>query len=321
MVDLSVDIAGLRLKNPIMPGSGTIAEGMASATDLNELGAIVLKTITPDLRQGVKPPRVVEYKDATLFSIGIPSKGPDYFLETTVPFYGSFTPPLVASISADTSEAFGELAGYLSLAPLAAIEANISCPNLKADGRAFAMDPVATREVIREMKRNTHLPVWAKLSPNVGDITVFARAVEEAGADAVIVANAMLGMAVDAERGIPRLGNVMGGLTGPAVKPIILRMVHQCAKVVNIPVIGCGGATTGEDVIEYMLAGASAVQMGTANFLSPHAMSRALAWITEYCERHGVARISDLIGALRIGDEQPARRKSVSTTNEGTAVL
>lgn len=300
MVDLSIEIGSLRLQNPVMPGSGTLAEGLAQAIDLNKLGAIVLKTITPDLRQGTLPPRVVEYKDSTLFAIGIPSKGPDYLLETTLPFYRHYTPPLIASISADTAEAFGHLAAYISAPGVAAIEANISCPNLKADGKAFGMDVGATREVIEEMRRATKLPIWAKLTPNVGDIAEFARTVQEAGADAVIVANALLGMAVNAEQKIPRLGNVMGGLTGPAVKPVILRMVHQCARAIDIPVIGCGGITTGEDVVEFMLAGATAVQIGTATFLSATAMERAIAWIADYCTRHDVSRIRDLTGALEL---------------------
>lgn len=305
MVDLSVDIGAVRLQNPVMPGSGTLAEGLARAIDLNELGAIVLKTITPDVRQGTLPPRVVEYKDATLFAIGIPSKGPDYFLETTLPFYRNYKPPVIASVSADTTEEFGRLAAYIGAPGVAAIEANISCPNLRADGLAFGMDLGATREVIAEMRRVTKLPIWAKLTPNVTDIAAFARTAQEAGADALIVANALLGMAVDAERREPRLGNVMGGLTGPAVKPVILRMVHQCARSVDIPIIGGGGASTGEDVIEYMLAGATAVQIGTATFLSPTAMQRAIAWIRDYCERHEVARIRDLIGALRLPQGAP----------------
>lgn len=309
MVDLSVQIGGVWLANPVMPASGTIAKGLALAVDLNRFGAIVLKTITPDRRQGVPPPRVVEYKDATLFSIGIPSKGPEYLIRNTVPFYAGFAPPLIASISADTAEAFGELAALLSIPAIAAIEANVSCPNLKADGKAFGMDPVATHDVIAEMKAATHKPVWAKLSPNVGDIAEMARAAEAAGADALVVANAILGMAVDAETGRPRLGNVTGGLTGPAVKPVILRMVYQCARAVRIPIIGCGGIATGEDAIEYMLAGASAVQIGTANFLSPHAMGRALDWMEEYCRRHGTARIADLTGTLLVNGAQPAKRR------------
>jgi dihydroorotate dehydrogenase (NAD+) catalytic subunit len=300
MADLSVRIGSLHLANPVMSGSGTLAEGLADVFDLDMLGAIVIKTITPDLREGVLPPRVVEFKDATLFSIGIPSKGPNHLLQTTVPFYARFQPPLIASISASTAEDFGKLARTISVPAVTAIEANISCPNLKADGKAFGMDLGATREVVAEMKRSTHLPVWAKLTPNVGDIAAFARVAQEAGADAVVCANAILAMAIDPETRSPRLGNIMGGLTGPAIKPIIVRMVHQCARAVDIPVIGCGGATTGADVIEYMLAGASAVQIGTANFLSPTAMPKAIAWIEEYCRRHEVERISDLIGACHV---------------------
>lgn len=306
MVDLSVQIGRLRLQNPVMPGSGTIAEGFAGAVDLDRLGAIVLKTITPDLRQGTLPPRVIEFKDATVFSIGIPSKGPDHLLNHTIPFYSRFKQPIVASISAETAEAFGQLAAYISTSEIAAIEANISCPNLKANGKAFGMDPDATGNVIEQMKRNTHLPIWAKLTPNVGDIAEFARVAEQAGAEAVIVANALLAMGIDAETWRPRLGNVMGGMTGPAVKPMILRMVYQCAQAVRIPVIGCGGAATGEDVIEYMLAGATAVQIGTANFVKPSAMVSAIDWIEAYCHRHEISRISELTGGLKVENHAPA---------------
>ncbi|MEC7761543.1 MAG: dihydroorotate dehydrogenase [Pseudomonadota bacterium] len=309
MVDLSVTVGGVSMKNPIMPASGSIAEGMADIVDLGRLGAIVLKTITPDIRQGVKPPRVVEYTDATLFSIGIPSKGPDYLLNHTVPFFEKFGPPVIASISADTAEDFGKLAGYITDPRIAAIEANISCPNLRAHGRAFGMDPVAAAEVIAEMKANTKLPVWAKLTPNVGDIAEVARAVEGAGADAVITANAILGMAINAETMTPRLGNVVGGLTGPAVKPVILRMVNQCAEAVKIPVIGCGGIATGEDVVEYMLAGASAVQVGTTNFVHTAAMEQSIDWVTDYCTRKGIARVSDLTGALMLPGDQPSEQR------------
>ena len=300
MVNLSVSIGPVQLANPVMPASGTIAEGMADIVDLGRLGAIVLKTITPDIRQGVKPPRVAEFADATLFSIGIPSKGPDYLLQHTVPFFSRFGPPVVASISADTAEDFGTLAAYISEPAIAAIEANISCPNLRAHGRAFGMDLKATAEVIAAMRQATDKPIWAKLTPNVGDIADFARAAEDAGADAVIVANALLGMAVDAEQMRPRLGNVMGGLTGNAVKPILLRMVYQCATAVNIPVIGCGGISCGEDVAEYLLAGAAAVQMGTVNFIHPAAMQEAVDWLAAYCSRHSIAEVSELRGAMDI---------------------
>ena len=298
MTDMSIDVGGLRLKNPVMAGSGTMAEGLAEVIDLGRLGAIVTKTITPDLREGVPPPRIVEYPDATLFAIGIPSKGPDHFIETTVPFYRAFDAPLVASISADTAEDFGRLAAYISVPGVSAIEANVSCPNLRADGKAFGMEPEATAQVVRAMKANTSLPVWAKLTPNVGDIAAIARAAEEAGADALVVANAMLGMAIDCETMRPRLGNVMGGLTGPATKPVILRMAYQCACAVKIPIIGSGGITTAADAAEYMLAGASAVQLGTANFLSPGAMLAVIEELERYCRRKGMHRVEELVGAL-----------------------
>lgn len=306
VTDLSVTIGDVRLPNPVMPGSGTIAEGMARMIDLGGLGAIVLKTITPDIRQGTLPPRVVEFNDATLFAIGIPSKGPEYFLNTTVPFYQGYGVPVIASISADTAEDFGALAAKLDVAGIDAIEANVSCPNLRAHGKAFGMDAEATAEVIRAMRARCGKPIWAKLTPNVGDIAAIARSAERAGAAAVITGNALLGMAVDAERRRPRLGNVIGGLTGNAVKPILLRMVHQCAQAVEIPVIGCGGIATGEDAAEYMLAGAAAVQMGTVNFINPSAMPQAVAWLADYGRRHGLKSIRELTGAMSPHHTPPA---------------
>lgn len=307
MVDMSTAIGRLTLSNPVMPGSGTIAENLAQLTDMSRLGAIVVKTITPDIRRGVLPPRVAEFRDGTLFSIGIPSKGPEHLLERTIPFYTPFGPPVIASVSADTSEDFGLMAERLSVPGIAAIEANVSCPNLRAHGAAFGMDPKATAEVIRAMVARSDKPIWAKLTPNVGDIGEIARAAEGAGAEAVIVGNAILGLAVDAEAMRPRLGNVIGGLTGPAVKPILLRMTNQCAEAVKIPVIGCGGITTGEDVAEYLLAGATAVQMGTVNFIDPQAMVSAIDWLADYCTRHGLGSVSQLTGAMAASHDGPAR--------------
>ncbi|WP_306391928.1 dihydroorotate dehydrogenase [Telluria beijingensis] len=300
MVDMSVSIGGLTLQNPIMPGSGTFAEGMAKVFDLNQLGAIVTKTLTNDLREGNRPPRVAELRNATLFSIGIPSKGPDHYVNELVPFYRNYTPPLVASISANTAEEFGELAARLSVPGVVAIEANISCPNLKKDGQAFGMDPYATEAVIRSMKDATKVQVWAKLSPNVGSIAVIARAAELGGADALVSSNALLAMAIDIESHRPKVANLMGGITGSATKPIQLRMAYQAAQAVSIPVIGCGGISSAEDAIEYMLAGCSAVQVGTANFISANAMPRIIADMQAYCVRRGVTRIRDLIGAMKM---------------------
>jgi len=299
VVDLSVTIGSLRLANPVMPGSGTFGEGMAQALDLNRLGAIVTKTITRDVREGNPPPRVAEFRDATLFSIGIPSKGVRYYVDELVPFYRRYAPPLIASISADSVDEFGELAAEISVPGVAAIEANVSCPNLKQDGQAFGMDARATADVVRRMKRATSLPVWLKLTPNVGNVAEVARAAEAAGADALVVANALLAMAIDVETMRPKVANVMGGLTGPATKPIILRMAYQCARAVSIPIIGCGGISTATDALEYMLAGATAVQVGTASFVSATAMLRVIDDLQAYCERRGVSEIRSLVGALR----------------------
>lgn len=301
MVDLRTSIGSVVLANPVMPGSGTFGEGMARAMDLNQLGAIVTKTITGDLREGNPPPRVAELRESTLFSIGIPSKGPDHYVNELVPFYRGFRPPLVASVSADTVDDFAELAARISVEGVTAIEANISCPNLKKDGQAFGMDPGSTRDVVQAMKQATSVPIWAKLTPNVGDIAVIARAAQAGGADALVVANAMLAMAIDTETLKPKVANVMGGITGNATKPISLRLAYQCAQAVSIPVIGCGGISTAEDALEYLIAGCAAVQVGTANFVSPSVMPRIIADLEKYCERRGIQRLRDMIGTLDTG--------------------
>lgn len=299
MVDMTVDIGGLTLKNPVMPGSGTMAEGLGQVMDLSRLGAIVTKTITPDIREGCPPPRVVEYKDATLMAIGIPCKGPDYYVESIVPFYRPYDAPLVCSVSAPTVDGFGKLTAHLSVEGVAAIEANVSCPNLEKDGKAFSMDADATEKAIRRMKEATDRPVWAKLTPNVTDIAAVAQAAQAGGADALTVANGLLGMAVDVENFRPALGNVTGGMTGPALKPIILRMAHQVAGAVDIPIIGCGGIVSAEDAIEYMMVGCSAVQVGTINFVHPTAMLDIVDGIEAFCRRKGIERVRELTGAMR----------------------
>ena len=299
MVDMGVKIGGIALKNPVMAGSGTMAEGLAKVMDLNRLGAIVTKTITPDVREGCPPPRMVEYKDGALMAIGIPCKGPDHYIDEIVPFYRNFDAPLVCSVSAPSVEAFGALTAKLSVPGVAVIEANISCPNLEEDGRAFGMDAEASARVIRRMKDSTDRPVWAKLTPNVSDIAAIAQAVEAAGADAITCANGLLGMAVDIENFQPALGNVTGGAVGPHTKPILLRMAWQVARAVKIPVIGSGGMATAADAIEYMMVGCAAVQIGTINFVRPTAMIDAIEGIEAFCRRKGLARARDLTGAMR----------------------
>lgn len=301
-VDPTVRIGDLVLRNAVMPASGTFAEGLAPVVPFERLGALVTKTVTAELRGGNPTPRVCEVGQGMLNSIGIPSKGIDYFLEHTLPFYRGFATPLVASVSAPSGDAFAEAVARLDAPGVAVIEANISCPNIEEDGKAFAMDPRSTAQVVAKIRRATKLPVWVKLSPNTGDVASVARAAEAAGADALVVANTILAMSIDIETFRPRLGNVMGGLSGPAVKPIVVRMTYQCARAVKIPVIGCGGISTAADAVEYMLAGASAVQVGTATFVRPTAMLSVIDGLADYCRRKGFSRVADLTGALHDAD-------------------
>jgi dihydroorotate dehydrogenase (NAD+) catalytic subunit len=298
VIDLSVQIGALRLANPVMPASGTFAEGMARVIDLDRLGAFVTKTITRELRVGNLLPRVCELPGGLINSIGIPSKGVAHFLDETLPFFRAYAPPLVVSISAPTIEGFARLAGEIAVPGVAAIEANISCPNLEEDGQAFAQQATATAAVVRRLRAATDLPLWAKLTPNVGDMSEIARAAADAGADALVIANTFLALAIDIETFKPRLGNVMGGLSGPAIKPLVLRHVYQCARSVRLPIVACGGITSAEDAVEFLLAGASAVQVGTASFLHPSAMPTIVDGLVRFCERHGIARVADLTGAV-----------------------
>ena len=300
MADLAVRVGSLELKNPVMPASGCFAHEYAQAMDLARLGALVTKSVTPMRRIGNPVPRVAETDSGMLNSIGIPSQGLLYYVDKIVPRYASVAAPLVASVSADTVEEFAAACKALCVPGVAAIEANISCPNLEADGRAFAMVAKDTHRAISEIKKHASVPIWAKLTPNVADIAEIARAAEDAGADALVVANTLLGMAIDPETRKPKLGNVMGGLSGPAIRPVVVRMVFQCARAVRIPVIGCGGIVTAEDAVEYLLAGAVAVQVGTASFLDPAAMIHVIDGLAAYCERHAVARVADLTGAVNI---------------------
>jgi dihydroorotate dehydrogenase (NAD+) catalytic subunit len=300
VVDSRVSIGSLVLKNPVMPASGCFAHEYADAMDLARLGAVVTKSVTPKRRIGNPVPRVAETDAGMLNSIGIPSSGLLYYVDKILPHYEGLAVPVVASVSADTADEFAAACEALSVPGVAAIEANISCPNLEADGRAFAMSARDTHRAISEIKRHARVPIWAKLTPNVTDIAEIARAAEAAGADALVVANTLLGMAIDPETRKPKLGNVMGGLSGPAIRPVIVRMVFQCARAVKIPVIGCGGVMNAADAVEYLLAGATAVQVGTASFLDPAAMLAVIDGLDAYCRSHGIARVADLTGAVRI---------------------
>jgi dihydroorotate dehydrogenase (NAD+) catalytic subunit len=298
VVDLRVDIGELTLANPVMPASGTFSEGLARIFSFKHLGALVTKTITAELRGGNPTPRVAEVGQGMLNSIGIPSKGVPYFVEHILPEYRRFSAPLVVSVSAPTVELFADVVRRLDLPGIAAIEANISCPNIEEDGKAFAMRPQSTAAVVEQLRAATDLPLWVKLTPNTSDIAAVATAAEASGADALVVSNTILAMSIDTETFRPRLGSLMGGYSGPAIKPIILRMVYQCAQTVKIPIIGCGGISTVEDTVEYLLAGATAVQVGTATFIKPNSMLDIVQGLSVFCERKGIGRVRDLIGAV-----------------------
>ncbi|SDU16050.1 dihydroorotate dehydrogenase [Stappia sp. ES.058] len=311
MVDLTVDIAGLKLKNPIMPASGTFSEELAEVFDLELLGAHVTKTITRDWRDGNPTPRVCEVNGSMLNSIGIPSKGVSAFLEKVVPFFKRYETPLVVSISGNTADEFATLCEEVSVAGVDAIEVNISCPNIEEDGKAFAIRPSSTFEIMQRLRAASPLPLWAKLTPNTGEVAEVARAAEDGGADALVVSNTILSMAIDIHSRQPRLGNLMGGLSGPALKPIALRMAYQCARAANIPVIGCGGISTAEDVIEYLIAGATAVQVGTATFIHPTAMLTILGDLEAWLAAQDIASVSELIGSV-IDGEQDIRTSAIA---------
>ena len=300
MANLSVRVGEVALRNPVMPASGCFAIEYAEALDFNRLGALVIKSVSPKSRAGNPTPRVTEAYSGMLNSIGIPSKGLDYYRREVLPPYTRFDTPVVVSISADTVEEFAQAVAEMSLPEVAVIEANISCPNLEADGMAFAMTPETTYKVVSSIRRRTSHPFWAKLTPNASHIAAVAKAAEEAGADGLVMGNTVLGMSIDVRTRKPKLGNVMGGLSGPAIKPIAVRMVHQCYRSVRIPIIGCGGISSAEDVVEFMLAGASAVQVGTASFLDPAAMQKIIDGLERYCVEMGVEQIRDLTGQVRL---------------------
>jgi dihydroorotate dehydrogenase (NAD+) catalytic subunit len=294
------------LKNPIMPASGTFSEDLSEVLDLNKLGAHVTKTITEEKRGGNPTPRVCEVRGSMLNSIGIPSKGIDYFIDNIIPFYNQYDVPLVVSISAHTADDFARICERVSVPGVDAIEVNISCPNIEEDGKAFAMRPSTTHSVMTKLRGVSNLPLWAKLSPNTGETIEVAMAAEEAGADALVVSNTLLSMAIDIHSRKPKLGNLMGGLSGPSLKPIALRMAYQCAKSVDIPVIGCGGISTVEDIVEYLIAGATAIQVGTATFINPNAMVTLLAELETFLKSQNIQNVSELVGSVRDEDAADA---------------
>lgn len=301
----AVELTGLRLKNPVMTASGTCgyAEELAPYADLSGLGAVVVKTITLLPRVGNPAPRIAETPSGMLNSIGLQNVGIEAFLREKLPILRRLKVPILVNIAGKSVEEYAELAKRLEGVPgVSALELNISCPNV-AGGLDFGTDPRLTREVVRGVKQATGVPVIPKLSPNVTDITVIARAAADGGADALSLINTLLGVAIDPHSRRPKIHTVTGGLSGPAIKPIALRMVWQVAQAVPLPLIGIGGIQTGEDAVEFLLAGATAVQVGTATFVDPRAPLKVRDGIAAYCARHGVRDVRDLVGALRADAE------------------
>ncbi|OGC34682.1 dihydroorotate dehydrogenase B catalytic subunit [candidate division WOR-1 bacterium RIFOXYB2_FULL_48_7] len=289
MVDLSLELAGIKLKNPVMVASGTFGWGQefADYLDLNKLGAIITKSITLKPREGNPPPRIVETPAGMLNTIGLQNEGLEHFLRNDLPFLSKFNTPTIVNIAGESVAEYVELAKRLSKEPMVkGIEVNISCPNVAHGGMAFGTEPEATKQVISAVRKETTQPLIVKLTPNVTDITVIAKAAVAAGADALSLINTLVGMSIDIETGQSRLGRLTGGLSGPAIKPIAVRMVYETARAVNVPVIGIGGIMTGNDAVEFLLAGAKAIQVGTANFVDVTASLTILKGIEDYVDRH-----------------------------------
>lgn len=302
MVDLAIKIGDVTLQNPVTPASGAFSWEYNDVIDLNRLGGLVAKTICREPRLGNPTPRMAETEGGIIQSIGLPGKGIEYFVEHIVPEYARFEPPLIVSISSDSVEDFAALAHELSIPAVDVIEANISCPTRNSTGGNFAMHEEHTQEVIQAIRNATDKPLWVKLSPNAGDIVSVAKAAEEAGANCLVIANTFLSLKIRTDNFRPALGNKFGGLVSPALKPIVLRMVYQVAKAVDIPIIGIGGVTKAEDVVEYMLAGASAVGVGYAAFRNPTALITIIEDLEAWCDERGFSQVSELIGAVKDDD-------------------
>lgn len=300
--DLSVNIGGLTLNNPVMTASGTFGYGkeFAGFMNLGDPGAIVLKGVSLESRKGNPPPRIVETPCGLLNAIGLENVGLENFLEDKLPYLEETGVQFVVNILAESIDGYADLAGRLDRAGVPALEVNISCPNVKKGGVAFGTDPALTREVSRAVKENFRGTVIVKLSPNVSDIRLMTRSAEEGGADAVSLINTILGMAIDHKQRRPVLANTVGGLSGPAIKPVALRMVWEAAGEAGIPVIGIGGIRCLDDVLEFLLAGASAVEIGTANLVDPGVSADIVRQMRQYCVENGISRITELIGALKM---------------------
>ncbi|QRN86413.1 dihydroorotate dehydrogenase [Clostridia bacterium] len=297
-VDLSIDLMGLHLKNPVMTASGTCGSGveLLPYMDVSSLGAIVGKGTTLNNKKGNPPGRLMQTSGGLLNCIGLQNQGVDYFLANILPEVGKLDTHFFANISGNTVEEYGILAEKLDVEGISGLEVNISCPNVKSGGLAFGTIPEDARAVTEEVKKHTSKKVLVKLSPNVTDITAIAQAVEDGGADGISLINTLLGMAIDSETMKASLSNTFGGLSGPAVKPVGLRMVYQVYQKVSIPIVGLGGIMNAKDAIEYMLAGATAIQLGTANLVNPAVGLEVIDGIERYMKQKNIKDIKSLVG-------------------------
>jgi dihydroorotate dehydrogenase (NAD+) catalytic subunit len=303
MIDLSVDLGFLKLKNPVLTASGTFGYGVEFMpfVDLNKLGGFVVKGLYFNPRPGNPPPRLVETASGLINAIGLQGIGVKRFSEEILPQLKDFDTTLIINVCGDQDEEYAAVVEYLDKQEgIDAYELNISCPNTKREGRCPALSPDTTHAVVSLVKKTSSRPVITKLSPNVTDIVEIALSAQEAGSDGLALANTFLAMAIDVDKQTPKLANVFGGLSGPAIKPITLRMVYQVAQRVRIPIVGIGGIISGKDACEYMIAGASAIEVGTANFIDPESTERIIRDLEVYCLKKGIKNIEKIIGTLKV---------------------
>ncbi len=301
-VALGVDIGGLKLKNPVMTASGTFGYGIEFSPymDLNRLGAVVVKGLSLRPRDGNPAPRTIETPCGMLNAIGLQNVGVEAFIDEKLPLLRRFSTRVVANIFGETVREYSEVARRLDGARgVDAVEINISCPNVKKGGMVFGTDPVEASKVVRAVRKATGLHVMTKLSPNVTDIKVMVKAVQDAGTDSISLVNTITGMAVDVEARRAVLATTVGGLSGPAIRPVALRMVWEAAQVARVPIVGVGGIVTARDALEFIIAGATAVQVGTANFLEPDSAVKVIDGIEDYMKRHGIRDVNEIVGSLK----------------------
>ncbi len=300
---MRVDIGGIEIKNPVMTASGTFgyASEFEELIDLNRLGAIVVKGLSLEPSRGNPPPRIVETPCGMLNAIGLENVGLAAFVKEKLPFLRRLDTPIFVNVYGKSTKEYAELAARLEdIDGVSGIEVNISCPNVKSGGMAFGAYPESAAEVVRAIRKQTTKPMMVKLSPNVTDITEIAKSVEGEGADSISLINTITGMAIDIETRRPKIANITGGLSGPAIKPVALRMVWQVVQTVNIPVVGIGGIMTAKDALEFLIAGAVAVQIGTANFINPHATTDVIDGIETFLMERNISDISDIIATLKM---------------------